>query len=99
MNVNDQVLMLRKHYIKEIEQIYDQKFQMRLMAVMFFDQNGYSNLLKTIEVITSIIESAYLDCNPKRILKYLVILKSVIDDLIEKTNKDYIKMLDYEFTH
>ena len=99
MNVNDQVLMLRKHYIKEIEQIYGQKFQMRLMAVMFFDQNGYSNLLKTIEMTTSIIESAYLDCNPKRMLKYLVILKSIIDDLIEKTDKDYIKMLDYEFTH
>lgn len=99
MDMDDQVIMLRKHYISEIDRIYDQKFQMRLMAVMLFDQNRYSNLLKAIEVTSSIIERASVDCNPKRMLKYLVFLKSVIDGLIEKTNKDYTKMWDTKLTH
>lgn len=99
MNVDDQVFMLRKLYLDEIDRIYGQKFQMRLMSVMIFDQNRYSNSLKTIEVISSIIERACVDCNPKRMLKYLVILKSVIDDLFEKTDKDYTNMWDNRLTH
>ena len=99
MNMDDQVLMLRKHYINEIDRIYGQKFQMRLMAVMLFDQNKYLNSLKAIEVTSSIIERSYVDCNPKRMLRYLVILKSVIDELIEKADKDYAKMWDNKLTH
>lgn len=99
MNVDDQVLLLRKLYLNEIDRIYGQKFQMRLMSVMIFDQNRYSNLLKAIEVTSSIIERACVDCNPKRMLKYLVILKSAIDGLIEKTDKDYLKIWDNRVTH
>ena len=99
MNVDDQVLLLRKLYLNEIDRIYGQKFQMRLMSVMIFDQNRYSNLLKAIEVTSSIIERACVDCNPKRMLKYLVILKSAIDGLIEKTDKDYLKIWDNRITH
>ncbi|HBV84388.1 MAG TPA: hypothetical protein DEB74_16670 [Lachnospiraceae bacterium] len=99
MNTDDQVFMLRKFYINEIDRIYGQKFQMRLISVMLFDQNKYSNSLKAIEVTSCIIERACVDCNPKRMLKYLVILKSVIDDLIEKTDKDYTKMWDNKLTH
>lgn len=99
MNVDDQVLMLRRCYINEIDRIYGKKFQMRLMAVMLFDQNRYSNSFKAIEVMSSIIERACVDCNPKRMLKYLVILKSIIDELIEKTDKDFTKMWDNKLTH
>lgn len=99
MNLDDQVLMLRNYYINEIDRIYCQKFQMRLISVMLFDQSKYSNLLKVIEVTSSIIERACVDCNPKRMLKYLVVLKSVINDLIEKMDNDYTKMWDNKLTH
>ena len=99
MNMDDQVLMLRKHYINEIDRIYGQKFQMRLIAVMLFDPNRYLNSLKVIEVISSIIGRACVDCNPKRMLKYLVVLRFIIDELIEKADKDYIKMWDNKLTH
>lgn len=99
MNMDDQVLMLRNHYMNEIDRIYEQKFQMRLMAVMLFDQNRYSKSLKAIEVTSSIIERACVDCNPKRMLKYLVILKSIIDELTEKIDKDYTKIWDNKLTH
>ena len=99
MNMDNQVIMLRKYYINEINRIYEQKFQMRLMVVMLFDQNTYSNSLKSIEVTSSIIESACVDCNPKRILKYLVLLRTIIDDLIEQTDRDYIKIWENKLTH
>ena len=54
MNTDDQVFMLRKFYINEIDRIYGQKFQMRLISVMLFDQNKYSNSLKAIEVTSCI---------------------------------------------
>ncbi len=99
MDMDDQVLMLREHYTNEIDRVYDERFQMRLMAVMLFDQNRYSNLLKAIEVTSSIIESACIDCNPKRMLKYLVVLKFVVDELMAKIDKDYKKMWDNKLTH
>ena len=99
MNIDDQVIILRKKYINEIDRIYEQEFQMRLISVMLFDQNRYSNSLKTIETISSIIERACMDCNPKRILKYLLILNAVIDDLLEKINSEYTKIWDNKLTH
>ena len=68
MNVEDQVLILRMQYLKEIDRIYEQRFQMRLMSVMLFNQRSYTNSIKNIEVTSSIIERSCVDCNPKRIM-------------------------------
>ena len=99
MNVEDQVLILRMKYLKEIDRIYEQRFQMRLMSVMLFNQRSYTNSIKNIEVTSSIIERSCVDCNPKRIMFYLVILKTIVDELIKRTDKDYEKLWDNKLTH
>lgn len=92
-------MVLRKQYTDTISQIYDEKMQMRLMAVMLFDQNQYTCLLKIIELLSSIIESSFMECNPKRMLKFLILLKATIDELNSKIDKDYKKMWDNKLTH
>ena len=99
MDVNNQVSMLRSYYKLEINRVYDLKFQMKLMSVMSFNRDKYSKILKSIEVISSIIESAVIDCNPRRILKYLVILRVSIDDLIFQVDMEYNKLWDSKLTH
>lgn len=99
MSMDNQVMLLRQYYLTEIDRIYEHRFQMRLMAVLLFDQNRFTNKLKSIETISSIIESACVDCNPKRMMKYIIVLKEVIDDLVEKTDKAYKKMWDDKLTH
>lgn len=99
MNLDDQVSILRGYYRNEIERVYDKRFQMRLMSVMAFDQNAYLKLMQSVEITSSITESSVIDCNPKRMLRYLFVLRSAIDGLIEKTEKDYKKMWDNKLTH
>lgn len=99
MSMDNQVMLLRQYYLTEIDRIYEHRFQMRLMAVLLFDQNRFTNKLNSIETISSIIERACVDCNPKRMMKYIIVLKEVIDDLVEKTDKDYKKMWDDKLTH
>lgn len=99
MNVDEQVVLLRNQYLIQVSRIYETKFQMRLMSVVLFDQNKYSKLIKTIEVISAIIEQAYVDCNPQRMLYYLVILRSRIDDLENKIDNDYNRLWDRKLSH
>lgn len=99
MDVNNQVSMLRRYYKLEINRVYDLKFQMKLMSVMSFNRDKYSRIIKSVEIISSIIESAVIDCNPKRILKYLVILRVNIDDFIIQVDKEYNKLWDNKLTH
>jgi hypothetical protein len=99
MNMDDQVSALKKTYRDEIERVYDKTFQMRLMSVQMFDSNSYTRLMKTVETSASLIEGAAFDCNPKRMLRYLIVLKYSIDDLIDKTEKDYKKFWDNKLTH
>ena len=99
MDIDGQVLALRGCYRTEIKRVYDVKFQMRLKSVMFFNLDYYDRLLHAVEKLSSIIEGAVTDCNPKRILRYLIILRSTIDDLIAQTDKDYNKLWDNKLTH
>lgn len=99
MSMDKQVILLRRYYLTEIDRIYEHRFQMRLMAVFMFDQNRFTNKLKSIETVSSIIERACVDCNPKRMMRYIIVLKEAIDDLVEKTDRDYKKMWDDKLTH
>ena len=99
MNMDAQVATLRMQYKNEIERVYDKTFQMRLMSVQAFNISEYSKMIKMIETSASLIEGAAFDCNPKRMLIYLIVLKKAIDKLTEKTEKDYKRFWDNRLTH
>ena len=89
MDIEKQIFALRNGYLEEMKRVYDKKLQMRLMAVIAFNRHQYERNLKTIEVISSIIEGAVTDCNPKRMLRYIVMLHEVIDNLVSQIDADY----------
>lgn len=62
---------------------------MKLMSVIAFHRKQYEEDLKSIELISSIIEGAVTGCNPKRMLRYIIVLQKVIDDLVFQIEKDY----------
>ena len=99
MNMDSQVATLRMQYKNEIERVYDKTFQMRLMSVQAFNISEYTKMIKMIETSASLIEGAAFDCNPKRMLIYLIVLKKAIDKLTEKTEKDYKRFWDNRLTH
>lgn len=99
MNMDAQVATLRMQYKNEIERVYDKTFQMRLMSVQAFNISEYTKMIKMIETSASLIEGAAFDCNPKRMLIYLIVLKKAIDKLTEKTEKDYKRFWDNRLTH
>lgn len=89
MDVDGQICVLRNRYLGEIKRIYDRRFQMKLMSVIAFHRKQYEEDLKSIELISSIIEGAVTGCNPKRMLRYIIVLQKVIDDLVFQIEKDY----------
>ena len=99
MNMDAQVATLRMQYKNEIERVYDKTFQMRLMSVQAFNISEYTKMIKMIETSASLIEGEAFDCNPKRMLIYLIVLKKAIDKLTEKTEKDYKRFWDNRLTH
>lgn len=99
MNMDNQVATLRIQYKNEIERVYDKTFQMKLISVQTFNTNEYNRMMKLVETSASLIEGAAFDCNPKRMLIYLIVLRNEIDKLIEKTEKDYIRLWDNKLTH
>lgn len=99
MDTDEQVLALRNKYLEEVGRVYDSELQMKLMSVMFFNKSQYEQNLKSIEVISSIIEGAVSDRNPKRLLRYVVMLRKVIEHLVFEIDKDYKRLWDNRLTH
>ncbi len=54
--------------------------------------------MKSIEVISSIIEGTVSDRNPKRLLRYIVMLRKVIEQLVTEIDKDYKRLWDNRLT-
>lgn len=98
MDTDEQVLALRNKYLEEVEKVYDSGLQMKLMSVMVFNKSQYEQKLKSIEVISSIIEGAVSDRNPKRLLRYIVMLRKVIERLVLEIDKDYKRLWDNRLT-
>ncbi len=98
MDTDEQVLALRNKYLEEVEKVYDSGLQMKLMSVMAFNKSQYEQSLKSIEVISSIIEGTVSDRNPKRLLRYIVMLRKVIEQLVTEIDKDYKRLWDNRLT-
>ncbi len=92
MNTYDLDLILsvmREMYRREIGKVYKREFQMKLVSVMYYNEEQYKAELKIIETISSIIESAFSSRSPKRMLRYIVMLRIAVEKLEHQTESDF----------
>lgn len=94
MDINEQISAVRIVYKKLMDPIYEKEFIMRTASVMGSEIEWYSWAISIVEAISSLIETALASGNPKRALKYCVMLDNSIRLFIKRTDDDYHMLID-----
>lgn len=91
INIEKQLILVRTAYLKITNPLYIKQFRLKLAVACFYDKKWYEAHLHRIDVLSSMIEHAMTENNPRRASCYLCLLYNEINQLVEKVDIDYKK--------
>lgn len=88
--IENQINELRRLYTQHMNDMYEQNFRRKFAAVYSLDKNWYSNKIEFIDICAAVLEHSIMANNPRRILRYYILLVYNTEELKKRCEEDFI---------
>ncbi len=95
--ISKQLEIIRKISKDKISVIYHKKFLLKFTVSITEDKKWFEKQLSQIELLYALIETSVMGANPRKALRYLCIMNSLIEQLVKYADCAYALKLEKKY--